>query len=187
MSSNDKLKEAIGDVSKVETDLYNEAKEKSENIDNRYEKGLIGKNGESILINENGDINLSSSTVSQFKLSKSGYKSEISIQSNTITDRKNIEANEIIVNKHKFNPAFYELADMRKTEINQTSAIGNLTMFTTILVKAWEPTLKKWVLIRRLARMPMFSPILNLSDSPNELDINTDIAEEILKMSRSYE
>ena len=60
-------------------------------------------------------------------------------------------------------------------------------MFCTVLVKAWEPTLKKWVLIRRLARMPIFSPKLNLADSPEELDIDTNISDEILKMSRSYE
>ena len=85
--SKEKLEELIGDVSKVETDLYNEAKAKSENIDNRYEKGLIGKNGESILIKENGDIDFASSLISQYKLTKSGYATEISIQSNTITNR----------------------------------------------------------------------------------------------------
>ena len=89
--SKEKLEELIGDVSKVETDLYNEAKAKSENIDNRYEKGLIGKNGESILIKENGDIDLASSLISQYKLTKSGYATEISIQSNTITNRKSID------------------------------------------------------------------------------------------------
>ena len=57
-------------------------------------------------------------------------------------------------------------------------------MFSSVLVKAWEPTLKKWVLIRRLARMPLFSPILNLSDAPEELSIDTNISDEILKMSR---
>lgn len=185
--SKEKLEELIGDVSKVETDLYNEAKAKSENIDNRYEKGLIGKNGESILIKENGDIDLASSLISQYKLTKSGYAAEISIQSSTITNRKSIDTDEIIINKHKMNPALYELTDMCETNVNKATAIGNLTMFCTVLVKAWEPTLKKWVLIRRLARMPIFSPKLNLADSPEELDIDTNISDEILKMSRSYE
>ena len=58
-------------------------------------------------------------------------------------------------------------------------------MFSTVLVKAWEPTLKKWVLIRRLARMPLFSTMLNLPDAPEDLSIDTNISDEILKMSRS--
>ena len=32
--------------------------------------------------------------------------------------------------------------------------------------------------------MPLFSPILNLSDAPEELSIDTNISDEILKMSR---
>ena len=83
------------------------------------------------------------------------------------------------------NPALYELSDMRKTNVNENTAIGNLTMFSTVLVKAWEPTLKKWVLIRRLARMPLFSTMLNLPDAPEDLSIDTNISDEILKMSRS--
>lgn len=178
------LMEELRDVSQVETSLLNEAKERAKNLDNRFEKSMIGQNGESIAIKENGEISLASSLLSQYKLTKTGYASEISIQSNTITNRKNIEADEIVINKHKMNPALYELSDMRKTNINKDTAIGNLTMFSTVLVKAWEPTLKKWVLIRRLARMPLFSPILNLSDAPEELSIDTNISDEILKMSR---
>lgn len=179
------LMEELRDVSQVETSLLNEAKERTKNLDNRFEKSMIGQNGESIAIKENGEISLASSLLSQYKMTKTGYVSEISIQSNTITNRKNIEADEIVINKHKMNPALYELSDMRKTNVNENTAIGNLTMFSTVLVKAWEPTLKKWVLIRRLARMPLFSPILNLADAPEDLSIDTNISDEILKMSRS--
>ena len=55
------LMEELRDVSQVETSLLNEAKERAKNLDNRFEKSMIGQNGESIAIKENGEISLASS------------------------------------------------------------------------------------------------------------------------------
>lgn len=179
------LKKDIEDVTQVSTDLLSEAKEYASYSNNTVDKGIINKeNGSSILIRENGDINISPSLTAQQKYTANGHAIEQSIQSETITVRKKIEADEIIVNNHKLNPALYELTDMRVALGNEFNAIGNLTLNTTVLVKAWEPTLKKWVLIRRPARIPMFSPVLNLADSPEEMCISSDISEEVLKMTK---
>jgi hypothetical protein len=169
----------------VSQDLLSQIKEHTSFTDNAVDKGIINKEkGSSIVIRANGDITISPSLMTQAKYTANGHAIEQSIESDTITVRKRIDANEIIINDHKLNPALYELSDMRQMFNLETSAIGNLTMGCTVLVKAWEPTLKKWVLIRRPARIPMFSPVLNLSDAPDQLDINSDISDEILKMSK---
>lgn len=179
------LQQEISDVTRVSVDLLSEAKEYASYSDNTVDRGIINKeNGSSILIRENGDISISPSITAQQKYTANGHAIEQSIESETITVRKKIEADEVILNNHKLNPALYELTDMRVALNNETVAIGNLTLNTTVLVKAWEPTLQKWVLIRRPARMPMFSPVLNLADSPEQMSISSDISEEVLKMTK---
>lgn len=179
------LQQEVSDVTRVSVDLLSEAKEYASYSDNTVDRGIINKeNGSSILIRENGDISISPSVIAQQKYTANGHAIEQSIESETITVRKKIEADEVILNNHKLNPALYELTDMRVALNNETVAIGNLTLNTTVLVKAWEPTLQKWVLIRRPARMPMFSPVLNLADSPEQMSISSDISEEVLKMTK---
>lgn len=179
------LQKEISDVTQVSVDLLSEAKEHASYSDNAVDRGIINKeNGSSILIRENGDISISPSITAQQKYTANGHAIEQSIESETITVRKKLEADEVILNNHKLNPALYELTDMRVALNNETVAIGNLTLNTTVLVKAWEPTLQKWVLIRRPARMPMFSPVLNLADSPEQMCISSDISEEVLKMTK---
>lgn len=183
----EELKQQIEDISKVHPSLLEEAKEITKYNDNQNNKGFINDNGSSMLLKESGEISLAADLYSHYKIIPGGHSVETTVQSNTITNRKQIKTDEIIVNKHKLNPAIYELADMRQYDNNSYTAIGNLTMMSTVLVKAWEPTLKKWVLIRRLARIPMFSPIMNLADSPEQMCIDTDISQEILNLSSKKE
>lgn len=179
------LKKEIEDVFSVHPDLLSEAKEYTEYMDDTVDKGMINtSNGSSIVIRKNGDITIAPALSVQQKYTAGGHALEQSMESHTITIRKRIEADEIVINDHKLNPALYELSDMRQLFGSPDVAIGNLTLNTTVLVKAWEPTLKKWVLIRRPARIPAFSPILNLPDSPAQMGINTDINDEILKASQ---
>jgi hypothetical protein len=162
-------------------DMANRCREKNEFLDRRKDKGIINK-GASVSIKENGDITLAASKDSQYKLSKGqGIATEISLQSNTITNRKTIKTDEIIVNKHKLNPQLWELADNVRLQDNSEQAIGNLTMMANVLVKAWEPNLKRYVMIRRQMRIPMFYPTLNSADAPEEMSIDSDITEELLK------
>ena len=146
------------------------------------DKGIVNpKTGSSIGIRDNGDTVIASGEYAQYKTQcDTGTATEISLQSNTITVRKNIIADEIAVNKHKLNPQIYELADMRQLFGDSKKAMGNLTMMGTVLVKAWEPTLQRYVLIRRHVRMPIFYPMLNLADSPEEIEVDTNISEELI-------
>jgi len=153
-------------------------KEKAENANRSEDKGLINeKTGSSILIKKDGNITLASGKEVQYKLDKStGKATEISFQSTTITNRKKISTDEIIVNNQKMNPKIYELSNMKELNGNKVQAIGHLNMTGTVLVKTWEPTLKKYVLMRRQVRMPIFYPSLNDADAPEAFSIDTSIS-----------
>lgn len=162
--------------------LLNEFKERSNNLDRTVDKGIVNDNtGSSIGIRENGDTVIAAGTESQYKLQHdNGTATEISMQSNTITNRKNIITEEVILNKRKLNPQIYELSDMKQALDDPDKAIGNLTMIGTVLVKAWEPSLGKYVLIRRQVRIPIFSTRLNVPDAPEQFGLNTNIDETTL-------
>jgi hypothetical protein len=159
-------------------------KETAKRASRGKERGIINKkSGSSIVIRENGNVNIVSSANAQYKLSRGGKATEVSHVSETITNKKKVTADDIIINNHKLNPKLYELTDMKSVLNDEQKVVGNLTMFSTVLVKAWEPTLQKYVLIRRLARMPVFSPILNTPDIHPNLAIDTELKDEFGDMA----
>lgn len=175
--------------------IVNELKERSENADRINQQGLINdKTGSSIILDENGNLTIAPSKNVQYHMKyNEGQATEISIQSNTITNRKNIKTDEITINKHKLNNQLFELTDFKRIDGDPTSGIGNLTMMGTVLVKAWEPHLEKWVLIRRQVRIPIFSNTLPIPDVPASMALEnedgtsaTDVSEEIKEM-RTYD
>lgn len=176
------MSESTGIVQNIVSKL----KDRAENADRTKEKGMINdKTGGSILLDQSGNITVAASKTVQYKMNYSqGQATEISMQSNTITNRKNIQTDEIVLNKHKLNPQLWHLTDMKRHQGDPTSAIGNLTMYGTVLVKAWEPTLEKWVLIRRPIRTPIFSNMLPIPDVPETMGLSeaTNISDEITAM-----
>jgi hypothetical protein len=162
-------------------ELLNELKKRSSYMDRKIDRGIVNeKTGSSIGIRDNGDTVIAASTEAQYKLNHdSGSATEISYQSNTITNRKSITTDEIVINQHKLNPQLYELSDMKQLFDDPNKAIGNFTMMGTVLVKAWEPAFGRYVLIRRQVRVPMFSPKLNIPDAPEFLGLNTDVTKEV--------
>lgn len=169
----------------IETDIpesfkpgLNKLQELSENLSRSSERGIINeKSGASIVARDNGQVNLSSNEYTQYKLNPDGKAIEQSIESVTITNRKNIHADEIVVNEHKLNPQLYELTNFKQVLNNPQSAVGNFCVMGTVLVKCWEPNLKRYVMIRRQVRMPMFSPILNVPEIPTALGIGDPLKE----------
>lgn len=140
--------------------LFQQALASSVRISTNSDKGLINKNsGSSVIMKEDGTYNTSSGIYAQYKQNpETGTATEMSLHSNTITVQKDLIANDISINYHKLNSQLYELTNMK--EVMNTS-IGNLTMAGTVLVKTYEPTLKKWVLMRRQVRLPIFSNLLD--------------------------
>lgn len=161
--------------------IVNKFEERSLNADRSIDKGFVNPStNSSIMINENGNVNIASSKNIQYKLNySSGLAREISYESKTITNRKNITTDEIIINGHKLNPHIYDLTDMKVLYQNTDWAIGNLTIDANVLIKAWEPNLERWVLIRRPMRTPLFMNALSVSGAPEEMDIDDNITKEI--------
>lgn len=168
--------------------IVQEFKERASNANKTNEKGIVNdKTGSSIVLDKEGNVTIAASKTVQYKMKYSeGQATEVSFQSNTITNRKNLEIDEIIINKHKLNPQLWELTDMKQLYCDPTSAIGDLTMNATVLVKTWEPSLQKWVLIRRPMRTQIFSNKLPLVDAPTDMDLKdaTNISEEIKTMRK---
>lgn len=171
------------------SDLENKAK----NLNRMTEKGLINESiGSSAIVRDNGQINLTASTSSQYKLNPNGQSIEQTLESNTISVRKNFLVNELIINNHKLNPDLYELTDFKTRDIlpGQDVIIGNLCVYGSVLVKAWEPNLKRYVLIRRPVRVPMFSNKLNTPSINSGLNIDDPLknTENILgKTNQGYQ
>lgn len=90
-----------------------------------------------------------------------------------VTNRTNTESYEFVLNGHKLNPNLWEYSDMREYVDAQGGKypVGGFCMLGTILTKSWDAQLKRYVLVRRLARMPMFSPGLNVPEILKALDI----------------
>lgn len=154
-----------------------EFENRSKYMNRSVDKGIVNAESKSSIgVRENGNMSMTASKYTQNKIDNfSETTLETSFQSNTITNRKNLIADEVLINKHKLNPQIYELSDFKQLN-NSDVAIGNLTMMGTVLVKAWEPNLKKYVLIRRQVRIPIFSNKLNVPDVPKELNVDSDIA-----------
>ena len=132
-----------------------------------HDKWLMNeRSGSSLMLRNNGQTNMAASKYSQYKLNPEGSSQENTLISQTVTNRKILQADEFVFNNHKFNTQLIDLADFRKMKVdqNQNCVVGNFTVFGSVLVKAWEENLKRYVLIRRPARMSLFSPLLNVPD-----------------------
>lgn len=165
--------------------VVNMFKEEIENVDRTKTRGFVNEKAKSsALLKDNGDIILASNGTVQYKASSStGSATEISYTSNTITNRKTIMTDEIMVNRHKLNPQLWELTDMKEYLNDPTSAIGNLRMSATVLVKTWEPNLERWVLIRRPMTAALFATLASEVKAPEKMNLNDDIGDE-LKQAR---
>lgn len=122
--------------------LFQDIQKKGNTIDATKDVGFVNKESKNTVVYKgDGATANSNGLYAQIKTDKeSGVITEMSLQSNTITVQKDILANDISINYHKLNSQLYELTNMK--DVMDTS-IGNLTMMGTVLVKTYEPTLKK--------------------------------------------
>lgn len=170
----------MADSEKSKYNLFDVIKNRHNKIDTEEDVGFYNSSSKTAVIYKgDGSSTNSNGYFTQYKTDKeSGVASEISLQSNTITVQKDIVAKDISVNFHKLNSQLYELTNMK--EVMGTS-IGNLTMMGTVLVKTYEPTLKKWVLIRRQVRIPIFSNLMDSAVIDDKLDLDiTDAYDKLI-------
>lgn len=158
--------------------LFNETVAKSKRASNQTDDYTINKDsGSNVAVKSDGSATMVSGIYAQYKTDKnSGVATEISLQSNTITVQKDIVANDLLLNRHKLNSQLYEFTNFKN---NHGTIMGNMMMDATILVKCWEPTLQQYVLIRRPARFPIFSNLLDAYVVDERLDVYVDMSEDI--------
>lgn len=151
-------------------------KDKSDTIQNGKEVGIVNPNGSSsILIKDNNEISISTDKLSKIKVNRDKILT-VSNEVHTKTNRVLIDTEEVLINNHKLNPQLIELSDTRILFDDTNEVIGNLTLNGTVLVKAWEPNLNKYVLIRRKIRTPIFSYNLNQPVIPEQFDLSSGVA-----------
>lgn len=166
----------------VKATNFAEIQKTAREIDRSKDKGISSQmHGTGIITKENGDTEITSSEFASIKLGANGVKTDISLQSNTITNTKNLKIDNLTINRHKLNPALWELTDFKKIDGNNSLAIGDLNMYGTVLVKAYEHTLKRHVLIRRPTRMPLFSTTLDIPNVPNNLRISSNLEKDLME------
>lgn len=176
------------DIPKRFNQNIKEISDRALNLARGKEQGIVNEQtGSSVNIREDGLITLSSGIYSNYKLSPSGRSAEVTLESVTRTNRKTIFTDDLTINNHKLNPQLWEMADMRKANLplNKNALVGNLCMNGSVLVKAWEPDLKRYMLIRRPWRGPIFGPLLNVPEINSALNIDdpTKVNEDILALS----
>lgn len=154
------------------SDLWDLVNTKTKQASAGKDKGTIGKNGASQIVKEDGTVTTASSMYANHTVNgKNGSVQETSLRSDLNTVQRNINTSDLTINAHKLNSQLYELTNMKQVK---NTAIGNLTMMGTVLVKTWEPNLEKWVLIRRQVRVPIFGNVLDPYAIDDRLELNTD-------------
>lgn len=173
------------------SDIY---KDKNEHIDRTNEMGMVNpENGHFIVSKETGELGIGVKTFNQDK--KDADKSiTVSLEKTEIANRKNLLLDDLIINNQKFNMQIPQMSGIDTLFDDPLRTIGNFTMTGTVLVKVWEPHLKRYVLMRRPIRTPLFSNPLGEAEVPEGLDLDVavihslgkDVAETI-KMERQKE
>ena len=164
---------------KIETDnkyepSFPDVQNAAEYFQRGVDRGVVNTDkGSSMLVRNSGDISLSAGLYSTMKVGADGKHKTVSMQNETITNRFHVKTDDFVVNNHKMNPDLWELAEMKDVLSDDNKYIaGNLTMCGSVLVKAWDAQLKRYVLIRRPIRTPLFFPMMNTEKIPSSLHIN---------------
>jgi hypothetical protein len=167
----------------TKSNLFNEAT-KTGLAKNRNDVGFINSQAQSTLtVKKSGTTTMNSGIYAQYKCdNESGTATETSMQSITNTVQRELTLNDLIINRHKFNTQFIEFTNMVH---NMNTVMGDLTVNSTILVKAWEPTLQQYVLIRRPARFPVFGNLLDAYTIDDRLALKEDYDEDLLEYKRN--
>lgn len=162
------------------SNLRNEVNSKTGKVNSEIDWGFVHPDSNSsILVRKDGNISLSAGKYAQIKEDANGCITVNSLMQHTNSVVLDANINDININRHKFNNQLIELSDFRNVNDN---IIGGIMMNGTVLVKTYEHTLGKWVLMRRPISTPMFSQRLNIALPPEQMEVdNLDIMEDIVQ------
>lgn len=163
--------------------LFNKVKKTVGKLDIADDAGHVNRDTKSGVVSKaDGNNSITAGPYAQRKMDQeTGTVIDQSIQHNESTVVKNLDVVDMNVNSHKFNNQFIDLADFRDVNGN---VIGGLNINGTVLVKTYEHSLKKWVLIRRPYSAAMFSHRLNIPSVSKQMGI--DMKEKIDNVSEYY-
>ena len=167
----------------TKSNLFNETITNTSNAQHGADMGTINHKTKTSLISKaNGTTIMNSGIYAQFKCDKdSGVITDVSLQSVSTTVQRELTTSDLIINRHKFNTQLLEFTNLKA---NRKTVMGDLTMNATILVKAWEPTLEQFVLIRRPARFPIFGNLLDAYMIDDRLEAKGDYTEDLIEYKR---
>lgn len=151
-------------------------KERANYPDRRSEQTSITSAGGSITPRSDGSIEISANNNTHLLLGRNGSIQETAAKKVTTANRVDIVTDELSINHHILNNKLYDLTDFKQVTTGdfKNGIVGNFCLFGTVLTKSWEPDLNRYVFIRRLARMPMFSPEITPPEVKTGMDV-TDI------------
>ena len=165
---------------KNKANLRNEVSSKTGKANSDLDWGFVHpESHSSILIGKDGNIRISAGRYAQIKSDADGCITTNSLMNHMSSVVLDANINDININRHKFNNQLIELSDFRNVNDN---IIGGIMMNGTVLVKTYEHTLGKWVLMRRPISTPMFSQRLNIPLPPEQMEVdNLDIMDDIVQ------
>ena len=153
--------------------LFNDSAQKSSMATLGDDKGFINPLAKSSIVSRaSGSTNIASGIYAQLKCDKaSGVVTEVALHSVVNAVQRELSVSDLIINRHKLNSQLYEFTNLKS---NLGTIMGDLTVNSTILVKTWEPNLGQYVLIRRPARFPVFSHLLDAYEIDERLMLDLD-------------
>ena len=168
----------------TKSNLFNETITNTSNAQHGADMGTINHKTKTSLISKaNGTTIMNSGIYAQFKCDKdSGVITDVSLQSVSTTVQRELTTSDLIINRHKFNTQLLEFTNLKA---NCKTVMGDLTVNATILVKAWEPTLEQYVLIRRPARFPVFGNLLDAYMLDDRLEATGNYTEDLVEYKRN--
>jgi hypothetical protein len=132
----------------------------------------------SVVAKDNGQVNIAAG-LSHRKASPNGTIEDISFKHSVKTNTHHVETEDEILNNHKLNNKIYELTGYKEVlndgRKNYQCVVGNFTVLGTVLTKCWEPHLQRYVLIRRLANVPLYSPNLGTPEILEGLNLSPNV------------
>lgn len=153
--------------------LFNDSVQKANMATLGDDKGFINPLAKaSIITRGTGTVSMVSGIYAQLKCDRaSGVVTEVALHSTVNAVQRELSISDLIINRHKLNSQLYEFTNLKS---NLGTIMGNLMVESTILVKTWEPNLGQYVLIRRPARFPVFSHLLDAYEIDERLKLDLE-------------
>lgn len=149
--------------------------DKADFLNRQDDKGVINEDGgqTSVAVRDR-KVNIAASENTTSKVDgNSNQHIRTSFEEKVVTNKWSLITDEANINGHKINPRLWEYTDFKQYEdqLKNKHIVGNFRISGTVLVKAWDHQLKRYMLIRRPARMPMFANLLNVPEINANLEI----------------